>query len=918
MSILQSLRKMLRRKTELAEELESHLRMAVADRVARGESPEEARQSVLREFGNVPLIADVTSERWSGIWMDSLRADVSFGWRQLWKRKVTTLAAVVSLALGIGSCVAAFRLVDALFLRPMPAVQDPSSLYAVTYTRQATAYLPSSTDTNSYPFFEHARDLAKGEAELAAASTMSHIDVTYGADTETEKAYRQWVSGELFPMLGLKPTLGRLLSADDDRVVSGSPYAVISYDYWQRRFGSDPKVIGRTFRMRDNLYEIVGVGPRGFTGTEPGTVTDLFVPAKMEPSVLNQNSFVLRVFVRVLPGAQVKALADKLNAAYQQWEDVRLKDFPKNLLSPNATLSLKPAGTGASLMQSEYTQALTMLGVLVGLVLLIACANVANLMAGQAAARTREMALRMSLGSGRARLVRLVMVESAMLGVLAAALGLGFAWWATPYVVSRINPPDDPARLVLGVDWAVAGFAVLLALGVTALFGMLPALRASGVRPVSALKGGEEPQAKTRWMQGMIAMQVSFCFVVLFLAGLFVITEAKLAQRPMGFVAERLLLLDTVTKQEQPAVKWDQMTAALRSLPGIQATALEDWPLMSGTQHNNQISVNGETPSPTLAFFLAVSPGWLDTMRIPLVEGRDFRNSDATPSVAMVNETFAKTFFGGRNPVGQAFDVSSWKGPKTHYEIVGLVKDVMYRNVHEKILPQVYLPVHHAATAAGASPGALQTMRGEVIAVRAASDDVTLMAEVLRRAVTQTDAAVSREHGDSADGADCEPDDPGATAGCAGGVLCGSGAAAGGGRPVWSAALLGGTAGAGDRDTDCLGSRGGEYCADCECAGDGDGGDGRRDGDDCRRGFCAICGFAAVRGEGDRCFDDGAAGDSVASRRCVRGRSSCTASNANRSCRHVTCGIVVSHAPGNCALLARIVDDYALWFSASG
>jgi putative ABC transport system permease protein len=563
---------------------------------------------------------------------------------------------------------------------------------------------------------------------------------------------------------------------------------VISYDYWQRRFGRDPKVIGRTFRMRDNLYQIVGVGPRGFTGTEPGTVTDIFAPTKMEPTMLFDYALVLRIFVRVLPGVEVRALADKLNAAYQQWEDVRLKNFPKNLLAPNATLSLKPAGTGASLMQNEYAQALTVLGVLVALVLLIACANVANLMAGQAAARTREMALRISLGSGRARLVRLVMVESAMLGVLAAALGLAFAWWATPYVVGRINPPDDPARLVLGVDWMVAAFAVLLTLAVTALFGMLPALRASAVHPLGALKGGEKPRSKASWMQSMIAMQVAFCFVVLFLAGLFVATEATLAHRPMGFTPERLLLLDTVTKQPQPAVKWDQMAAALRNVPGVQSTALEDWPLLSGSQHNNQISLHGDPPGPTIAFFLAVSPSWLDTMRIPLVDGRDFRNSDVSPSVAIVNETFAKTFFDGQNPVGQGFDVpqpfdAQMKKPKTHYEIVGVVKDVLYRKVREQISPQVYLPLHHVATAAGApagtsagaatgatsgtaagksaeararthtgatagtsakpaadtSAGALETMRGEVIAVRTTSDDAGQMAEVLRRTVTQTD-----------------------------------------------------------------------------------------------------------------------------------------------------------------------------------
>ncbi|MFZ0747346.1 MAG: FtsX-like permease family protein [Terracidiphilus sp.] len=420
---------------------------------------------------------------------------------------------------------------------------------------------------------------------------------------------------------------------------------------------------------------------------------------------------------------------------------MRLKDLPKNLLSPNAILSLKPAGTGASLMQSEYAQALTVLGVLVALVLLIACTNVANLMAGQAAARGHELALRMSLGAGRVRVVRLLMAESAMLGGQAAVLGIAFAWWATPYVVSRINPPDDPTRLVLGLDWMVAGFAVLLTLAVTMLFGMLPALRASGVRPGNALKGDEEPRSKAAWMQSMIAVQVAFCFVVLFLAGLFAVTEATLGQ-PMGFTAERLLLLDTVSRAEQPAVKWDQMVAALRNLPGVQSAALEDWPLMSGTQHNNQISVNGEQPSPVLAFFLAVSPGWLDTMRIKLVDGRDFRQSDATPSVAIVNETFAKAFFGGRNPVGQGFDVvqpfdAQMKKPRVHYQVVGVVKDVMYRNVREQILPQVYLPVHHLAATAGA--GTLQPMRGEVIVVRTASDNMAQMADMLQRAVPQMD-----------------------------------------------------------------------------------------------------------------------------------------------------------------------------------
>jgi putative ABC transport system permease protein len=752
MSILQSLRRMLRRNTDLNDELQTHLRMAVADRVARGESPEEARQSVLREFGSVPLVADVTREQWAGLWMHSLLADVRFGLRQLWKRKMMTVAAMVSLGLAIGSCVAAFQLIDALFLRPLPAVSDPGSLYALTYSRKPTEYLPASSDTNSYPFFEHARGVVKSKAELAAASVIGQFDVTYGTDAEMEKAHQQSVSGNLFSMLGVRPELGRLLTENDDRVERGSPYAVISYDYWQARFARDPKVIGRTLRMDDGVYTIVGVAPKGFTGTEPGTVTDIFVPAKMKPSFLYSNVLPYRVFVRVPRDLSEKALGDELNAAYQHWENVRLKDFPKNLLSPNATLSLKPAASGASLMQTDYALALKVLGVLVALVLLIACANVANLMSAQGAARAREMAVRTSLGAGRARLARLVLVESAMLGILTGALGLVFALWAAPYVVSQINPPDDPARLLLGLDWRIASFAVLLTVAVTMLFGMIPALRASVIRPVSALKGGEEPHGKAVWMQSMIALQVMFCFVVLFVAGLFVMTEVRLVSRPMGFVPQRLLLLYTDATTEQPAVKWDQMATTLRNVPGVQQTALEDWPLLSENQRNFQISLHGEPPGPAIALFLAVSPGWLDTMRIPLLDGRDFRDSDSTPNVALVNQAFEKAFFGGKNSVGQSFQVArpfhgpGWH-PNTQYGavfdrdiiIIGVVKDVLYRNVREQITPQVYLPNHRLSAVAGTPADTLQKLDDEVIVVRTSSDNVNQMAAVLPRVVKQTD-----------------------------------------------------------------------------------------------------------------------------------------------------------------------------------
>jgi hypothetical protein len=272
---------------------------------------------------------------------------------------------------------------------------------------------------------------------------------------------------------------------------------------------------------------------------------------------------------------------------------------------------------------------------------MIACANVANLLTAQAAARTREMALRVSIGAGRGRLVQLILVESAWLAFLAAAIGALFAWWSTPFVVGMINPSDDPARLYLPADWRVLGFGMALAAGVTFLFGMAPALRASAVKPASALKGGEDPHSRRRLMHALIAVQVAFCFVVHFVGGMFVSTYERLANQPTGFSAERLLTLDTIAARSRPPVFWDQVVEHLRTVPGVETVALAAWPLMSGTMSNNFISINGAPPSDVLAFFLGVSPGWADAMKIPLIDGRDFRANDIDPGVAIVNVAFA-------------------------------------------------------------------------------------------------------------------------------------------------------------------------------------------------------------------------------------------------------------------------------------
>ncbi len=351
-------------------------------------------------------------------------------------------------------------------------------------------------------------------------------------------------------------------------------------------------------------------------------------------------------------------------------------------------------------MQENYAQALLALGGLVVLVLLIACANVANLMSARAAARGREMALRVSIGAGKARLVRLVLVESAMLAFAAAALGAVIAWQAAPFVVGRINPAETPARLSLSGDWRVFGVGLALTLAVTILSGLPPAWRASGGSPASALRGGEDPLSRGRLMHILVAVQAAFCFLVLFVSGLFTATFQHLTHQPAGFSVNGLLALDTITPQDEPPSAWAQVAAHLRSVSGVESVAVSEWPLLDGNSYRfSHVSMAGRRPGEANVRFLIVSPGWIDTMQIPMIEGKSFR--DGQSGAAIVNREFAREYFPGENPVGQWFEAEPGGKWGHRFEILGVAGDTRYRTVRDPILPVAYVPYQlpwHAET----------------------------------------------------------------------------------------------------------------------------------------------------------------------------------------------------------------------------
>ncbi len=720
--------------SDLDEELASH----VEEAIARGRSAKEAR----RAFGGTLLQRERSRDLRLLPWLDALASDVGFGWRQLKKNRVVSAAAVLSLALAIGATTAAFRLVDAVLWRTLP-VAAPQRLFFLAVTNVLDRDgRPDYEDAFDYPTFRKYRETIGDRADAMLIGGSGREDDLLDSGEEPESIYQQYVSGNVFGVFGIQPALGRLLTPNDDLTPGSHAVTVLSYDYWTRRFGRDPKVLGRTLHIGDDGFQIVGVAANGFTGTQPGVVTDVFIPSMMHRALKSPDGSPgwswFQIWVRPKQGVTPEQIRQPLQAALLREHQERVRTFqsdtPKQTIDAylSQSVALFPAGSGASGLQKNYRRPMLILGALVALVLLIACANVGNLLTAQATTRAREMALRVSIGAGRGRLIQLVLVESALLAIAASALGTLFARWSAPLVVSMLAPPDDPVRLVLDADWRAVGFGVALTVLVTFLFGLAPALRASSVKPMHALKGGENPHTRRRLMNWLVAAQMAFCVLVLFVAGIFIATFERLSNRPLGFSPKGLLLLETDFSVKQPQVVQAQVVDRLRQIPGVQAVALSNWGLLTGNRWIGTVRVPGRPVEVLSPYFLGVLPGFFDTMRIGLLAGRDFRLGDGAPhleaqnqpvaGVGIVNEAFARTYFDGQNPVGKLVDVRQGKDVSARMEIVGYVRDASYQSLREPFHPTVYLPQGEQS-------------QGTFI-VRTTGDPLQL-ASVLRQEITQ-------------------------------------------------------------------------------------------------------------------------------------------------------------------------------------
>lgn len=644
------------------EELQAHIDEAIAS----GRNPEEVRRAIgsalrHREDSRAIRIAP---------WLDALASDIVFGFRQLRKNRVTSAAAILSLALAIGACTSAFRLIDAVLLRPLP-VAEPDRLKYLVYEYVAFNDQIDENSVFSYPLFRKLRDTARPYGDLFGVSGALSFSVSF-AGAPSEKIRLQYVSGDAFSQLGLQPALGRLLLPSDDVKPGAHPIMVISYEFWTRRFGQDLQVIGSKVRFGEQIAEIVGVAPKGFTGTDIGAFTDIWYPAMMNAKAIENNQWLwLPIWTRLKPGVSEEQLRASMQTVFSdhQHQYAKRPDIPREL-----RLSWQNAARGISALQDHYRRPLWILGIIVILVLLIACANVANLLIAQATARQREMALRVSIGAGRARLMQMMLIESALVAIMASAIGALFAWWSAPFVVSMLGTNDVPIQIALEADWRVTIFGIVLACFVTFLFGITPALRASAVKPNTALKGGDS-RSKHRTVYSLIAVQVGFSTIVLFIAGLFVTTFHNLGNQPLGFSSERVLILETATRlnKQQSEEKWHQIEERLRTIPGVESVARSSWPLMYGYKMAVGIWIPGRAHDNYEPSMLAVSPSFFETMRIQLIAGEIFRRTDQLGVV--VNEAFAKRYFEGQNPVGKmiGWQMNDMREPKK-VPIVGYVK----------------------------------------------------------------------------------------------------------------------------------------------------------------------------------------------------------------------------------------------------
>ena len=673
-------------------------------------------------------------------------ADLRLALRGLHRSPLFSIVAILSLALGIGANTAIFTLIDQILLRKLP-VAAPDQL-VMLFQRGSHNGSNMGSRMHSYPLYQ---DFQKRAEPLAEVLCRRLVPASVSIENRTERVLAEMVSGNYFSMLGVKPALGRVLnSQEDDQRYQGHPVVVLSYDYWNTRFARDPGVVGKKILVNDAPMEIVGVSAEGFAGLDPAQSPQLRVPVLMKEAMVPDWPWVymddrrtrwIQVFARLKPGYTVESAQGPLQGLFTQIRGYEMtlpaaKDWSKYSREQfmKGQLVVESAAMGYSGLRNDFSTALVVLMCMVGLVLLIACANVANLLIARGFMRQKEMAVRLSLGASRGRLVKQLLVESLVLSCLGGLIGVGLAVVLTRGLLALVPSEGQPLLVSANPDGRILAFAMCLTFATGIIFGLLPALRASRPDPWTTLKDTVGSIAGTGGSlflrKGLVTAQVALSFLLLFGAGLFVKSLQNLKTTDTGVALDNL-----VTFQLSPALSGYTETRAvqfnrdllerLRSAPGVKSAAMAAVPILSGNEWDSSTAVEGHTYADgedQQAYMNALSPGYFETMRIPILEGRDFRQSDIVerPTVAIVNRRFAEHFFKGKSAVGKRLGRGGGPNTKLTIEIVGVVADSLYEGPREGVRRQVFIPNWGRNSAAfyvragTASSSAFNTIRNEV------------------------------------------------------------------------------------------------------------------------------------------------------------------------------------------------------------
>jgi len=702
---------------ELGDELRFHLERQIELNMRAGMPAREARSAALRSFGGVEQIKEECRDARGTELMETLLRDVRQAWRMLRKSPALTAVVVLSLGLGIGGNTAIFTLIDAVMLKALP-VQRPGELvlFGDGSSRGFISGITGTWNIFPYPFYESVRKSDPSFQGIGAFRTeMDRLSVrSQGANQAAQVAWGRLVSGNYFSVLGVQARLGRTLRLEDERP-NAQPAAVMSYAYWNHAFNRDPSVVGRVFNIIGVPVTVVGVAPPEFFGESVETpVADFWLPMTLIPRFMPGESPLedaevnwINLMGRLKPGVRLEQAQAGANVAFQQF---LMKNAGTSLPAARrqerqqSRIVLTPGASGVSYLRFHYSEPLKILMALVGLVLLIACANVANVLLSRSAARRKEISMRLALGASRGRLIRQLLTESLLLAALGAGVGVVFATWGVNALVGMVAGSGDSLPLNVRPDTFILSFTVALSLLTGVVFGLVPALQATKLDLASSLKGGmsgSQPGIRSRLAKILVVSQVALSLPLLVGAVLFVQTLQKLETQDLGFNHQQVLEvgIDPVIA----GYKTSQLNALYRSLldrvervPGVRMASLSLHSPMS-TNWSGSISVEGYTPPVNeyaSAQWVTIGPRYCETEGMKLLLGRDIgsRDNESAPRVAVVNESFVHRYLGNQYPIGRRFSMDV---PAKRYdiEIVGVVKDFKFNEPRQEFWPVVFLPL---------------------------------------------------------------------------------------------------------------------------------------------------------------------------------------------------------------------------------